>query len=139
MSEAQITAQPDTATVPEIFKFRFKKDKLGNKRPDLELKVPVLSMSGLIDVLNKGGKGAELVLESLSDTVRQVVANWVAETKPEDATQEKLPLNLFSWEAIANQDKKDRRTVTIDDETWAAFGGDYVEVMKRVRPNLTEE
>jgi hypothetical protein len=136
---AQVNANVDATTSKEKFVFRFKRDKLGSKRPNLELEVPVLNFAGLVSVLEKGGKGAELILEATTDVIRNAVAGWVSETKPEDATQEKLPLAQFSWDAIANQDKKDRRTVTIDEETWAGFASDYVEVMKRIQPNRTEE
>lgn len=130
---------PEQLTKKEKFTFRFKKDKLGNKRPNAEYELDVLTLDGLVDVLQKGGKGVELIFEAVADKYRDALASWVAETAEADATQEKLPLEKFTWEAIANQDKKDRRTVTISDETWAGFVADYVEVMSRVQPNKTKQ
>lgn len=130
---------PEQLTRIEKFPFRFKKDKLGNKRANAEYELPVLTLDGLVNVLQAGGKGVDLVFEAITGVYREALAAWVAETPEADATQEKLPLDKLSWEAIANQDKKDRRTVQIPEETWAGFSVDYVEVMSRVQPNKTKE
>lgn len=136
---ASIVVNQDSSVRNEEFVFRFKKDKLGNKRPDLKIVNPVITAEGIVKILETGGKGLELLLDSANDTYRSAIASWVSETAEADATQEKFPLDKFTWDAIANQDKKDRRTVQISDETWTGFSSDYLEVMKRVQPNRTEE
>lgn len=140
MTEAQ-TIVPGAPTTVQThkFEFRFKKDKLGNKRPNLELEASVPNLEGIIEIIQNGGKGLELLQEVVADTIRNSVAGWVADTDPEKATQALFPLAAHTWEAIANQDKKDRRSVTISDESWTAFGQDYVAVMKRVQPSKTDE
>ena len=140
MTEAtQIVPGADINVQTEKFEFRFKKDKLGNKRDNLELEVPVPNLSGLVDIIEKGGKGLFLLQDAVSDVIRAAVASWVAETDADKASQATLPLNQLTWDFIANQDKKDRRSVTISDEAWTAFGQDYVAVMKRVQPSKTDE
>lgn len=139
MTEASIVPGADTKVRTEKFEFRFKKDKLGNKRANLDLEVPVPNVTGIISIIEGGGKGLQLLEDAVSDTVRQAIASWVADTDADKASQATLPLANFTWDAIANQDKKDRRSATISEESWTAFGQDYVGVMKRVQPSKTDE
>jgi hypothetical protein len=117
--------------------FRFKKDKLGNIRPKVELEnFPVPSIAGIIAIIEKGGKELDLLRESIYDTVRGVVADWVGSA--EENNEKTFDPNAFTWEKIANMPKEDRRSVSIDPETWKAFAEDYIEVMPGVT-NKTKE
>lgn len=140
MTEAtQIVPGADANVQIEKFEFRFKKDKLGNKRENLELEVPVPNLTGIISIIEKGGKGFAMLQDVVSDAIRAAVAGWVADTDADKASQATLPLANFAWDFLANQDKKDRRSTIISEDAWTAFGQDYVAVMKRVQPSKTEE
>lgn len=149
---AAIQANFDKTVDATDFKFRFKKDKLGNQRANVELKAYVPSVEGIIAILEKGGKGLELLKDAISDTVRSAIAADVAEDeKYAQATFDAATLQLkdekgevtatlpkYSWEAIANQPREDRRASTIDTETWEAFAKDYQEVMPGVTAKSAE-
>lgn len=135
-SQAPVLANP---TVNELIQnkemtFRFKKDKMDYKRPNVELKnVPLPSVKGVAAILNKGGKGADLLMDAVYDVVRSVAAGIVAEDK--DVNETNFPWAKISWDAIANMEKADRRSTTISDETWADFAADYMAIM----PGLTNK
>lgn len=112
-------------------KFRFKKDKMGNQRPNVELKnMPVPSIDGLIAICQKGGKPLELLFDSMYDTVRSVVADWINSDEKNGA--DNFDPSKFTWEAIANMPKEDRRSAQIPEEQWTAFAEDYLKVMPGV-------
>ena len=118
------------ATVPAVslveMKFRFKKDKMGNQRPTVELKnVPVPNENYVITILEKGGKELKLLLEMMAGTVRNTAATIVSDD--EKITAENFPMEKVSWEAIANQERAER--ATISQETWEAFAKEYLEIM----------
>lgn len=127
---APATAAPSVSLVE--MKFRFKKDKMGNQRPTVELKsVPVPNENYVITILEKGGKELKLLLEVMAGTVRSAAASIVSDD--EKVTAENFPLEKVSWEAIANQERAERATIST--ETWEAFGKEYLEIM----PALTNK
>jgi hypothetical protein len=100
------------------FLFRFKKDKLGNKRANVKCEnVPVPSAEGIVEILRAGGKQLELLQEVVSDTVRGVLADYVSD---ENFAWEKFDVKQISWEAIANMPKegKTERQVTLASEVY---------------------
>jgi hypothetical protein len=123
-----ITPNSDNTVDTKEFKFRFKKDKLGNQRPTVELKLPVPSVEGIVAILEKGGKGLELLLDVVSDTIRGAAATYVADE--EKISQATFPVHKISWEAIATAPRAERRSIA--EEIWEAFAKDYVEVMPSV-------
>jgi hypothetical protein len=133
---ATIVPNFDKTVDAKDFKFRWKKDKLGNQRPTIEIKAGVPSMEGFVEILTKGGKGLELLQDAAYDVIRDALGAYFAEN--ETATADSLDLTKFTWEAIANQPKADRRASTISDEDWAAFAKDYIEVMPAVTNKSVE-
>lgn len=115
-------------------KFRFKKDKLGAQRPTVEIKAPVPSVEGIVAILEKGGKGLELLLEVCFDTVRGAIASYVGDN--ENASQETIPFDKYTWEAIATAPRAERKSIA--DEIWEAFAKDYIEVMPGVTGKSVE-
>lgn len=114
-------------------KFRFKKDKLGAKRADVELKILVPSLEGIKKILESGDKKQQdLLLEAIYDVTRDVVGGWVGDDP--EASQKNYEANAdkYSWAAIANMERADRRSVSIPEETWLAFAEDYQAVMPAV-------
>lgn len=130
-----VTATQEESTVKSMeFKFRFKKDKLGNQRPEVKLQVPVPTLTGLVEILTSGdAKQFQLLQDSCYDVIRDVLSSMVAEK--EDISQENLDLSKLTWAAIANMPKEDRRSSSIPEELWAAFVADYIAVM----PGLTSK
>ena len=127
--------QTQATTELKDAKFRFKKDKLGNQRPTVELKIAVPTFpAGIAEIAEKGGKGLELLMEVIYDTVRGAVAGYVGDN--ENAAQDNIPWDKFTWDAIANAPRAERRTIS--DEVWEAFAKDYIEVMPSVTGKSVE-
>lgn len=129
MTEAvqTINANFDKTLDSATMRFRFRKDKLGNTRSPVEIVAGVPSIEGIVKILENGGKGLELLQEAIHDTVRNAINNWVADD--EKASQATFKQEKFTWEAIANQPREDRRASAISAETWEAFAKDYQEIM----------
>ena len=143
MSDTQVNPQVDP--VPANFnslldvkdmKFRWKKDKLDNQRPTIEAKGFVPSVEGIAAIFNNQGKGLELLQEVMYDTIRSSVADYLNEN--EGATAESIDWTKFTWDAIANQSREDRRASSITPETWEAFAKDYIAIMPGIT-NKNEE
>jgi hypothetical protein len=125
-----ITPNFDKTVDAKDFKFRFKKDKLDNQRPTVEIKAGIPSVEGIVNILEAGGKGLELLQEAMYDVVRGAIGGWVSEN--ETASQATFDPAKFTWEAIANQPREDRRASSIPEELWTEFATDYQEVMPGV-------
>jgi len=130
MNAPQIDANFDNQVDAKDFSFRFKKDKLGTQRATVTLKTGVPSVEGIIQILTIGGKGLELLQDAMYDTIQAALRTWVSDT--ENAGQDTVDLAKFTWDAIANQPREDRRSGAISEEQWAAFSADYASVMPSV-------
>lgn len=109
--------------------FRFKKDKLGNKRADIKLdSVPTLTADGIVDILSRGDeKEVRLLLDACYDVSRSACQGIIGDD--ENMTAENFPYDKVTWAAIAAQPKEDRRSSSISDEAWEAFFKSYIEHM----------
>lgn len=116
-------------TVAQKFTFRFKKDKLGNKRAPVELNLPVPTLSGIVNILKAGGKELELLNDAIYGVIKSVTAEIVADNA--NISQDNFPVAQVLWSAIANMPKAER--ATIPQEQWDGFAADYLAVM----PGLT--
>jgi len=132
MNDTTNTINPafDNQVDTKDFTFHFKKDKLGNKRPSVELKLPVPSVEGIVAILEKGGKELELLQDAIYDVIRGQAATIVSDD--EKITQATFPAANVLWSFIANMPKADRRSSAIDASVWEAFAKDYIEVMPSV-------
>lgn len=137
------------------FKFRFKKDKLGNQRPNVEIKAGVPSVEGIIAIIEKGGKGLELLQDALYDVVRSAIsadvgedekanqatidsATYTIKVKGPDGKEVEQTFPKYSWDGIANQPREDRRASSIPDDQWEAFAKSYIETMPGVTGKSVE-
>jgi len=100
------------------------------QRQAVKLSVGVPSVEGIVQILEAGGKGLELLQEALYDTIQSALRPWVADT--DNASQDTIDLSKFTWDAIANQPREDRRSATISEESWKGFAADYIAVMPSV-------
>lgn len=129
-TQSGVTANFDNTVDFKDFTFHFKKDKLGNKRPSVELKLPIPSVEGIVAILEKGGKELELLQDAIYDVIRSQAAQIVSDD--EKITQATFPAANVLWSFIANMPKADRRSSAIDASLWEAFAKDYIETMPAV-------
>jgi len=116
-------------------KFHFRKvtdpeTKIETKRATVELPLPVLSVEGIIAVLEKGGKELELLQEAVASVIIEVAREYVNDHLEVNAHN--FPYDLLSWERIANLPQADRRGNGIAKEVWEDFAADYIAVMPAV-------
>lgn len=114
------------------FKFRFKKDKLDNQRPTVEIKGFVPSIEGIVSILEKGGKGLDLLKDAMYDVIRDAIGSDVGDNEKFDQAFYDANATKYSWDAIANQPREDRRASAISKEVWETFASDYIAVMPGV-------
>lgn len=138
---------PVGAATSKEFSFFFRTDKVrddegkvigtGRKHPDVKAVLPIPTYVQLIEMLQTGGKEAELMLDAVVNEIdkqaRQQINDW-REVNPAEAnfTATAFDLSKLSLTAIANMDKKDRAGNAISDEDWTAFLADYEHVMVNV-------
>lgn len=130
-AHAVIVARYNKMLTSQDFKFSFKTDKETSfKRPTVELRLPVLSVEGIVDILQNGEdrpKELQLLLDVLSEAVYDQARSIVNDD--EAITQENFPMDKVTWAHIANMPKAERRGGGIAKETWEEFVKDYVAVM----------
>lgn len=125
MTEAQ-TLQHNPNIEMKEFKFRFRKDKLGNQRPTFSIKAPVPSVEGLSEIILTEGKSRELLLEVVADYVRGIALGIVNDDEKING-QTNFPVASLDWNTIANTDRSERRTIAA--ELWEEFAKDYAAIM----------
>lgn len=112
------------------FGFRTIKDAdtgVETKRPTVEVKLPVLSFEGIVQVLQNGGKQLELLMQAVEGTYADFIKSKLAEDAT--ITSENFPYNEVTWDAIANQPESERKGRGIAKEVWEDFFKDYIAVM----------
>lgn len=109
--------------------FHFKKDKeLGTKRDSVKLRLPFLTVDGVVEILESGDtKQVELLLNAANEEIVKQARQQVNDK--EDISEDTVDYSALSWQAIANLPPAARRGGGISQETWAEFGKDYAMVM----------
>ena len=124
----------DVVTKPVRFNFKRTNDKvtgIETIREPIDLAIPYPSVQGIVNILQDGGKGLELLIEAMENVVNTAARDILGEDYKLNAST--FPTDKLSWEFIANMPKAQRRGGGIPKETWEAFGQHYTEVM----PELT--
>jgi hypothetical protein len=149
MSQDQATAAVVDTNLPYLpkemsFFFRTKKQKneLGEevevKRPTVKLNVPVITIDGLVALLNEGnGTKVAGLLSVLEDVIYKQAKEQVDED--EAITQEKLDLNKLTLDYILALPPSSRSSNAPTDEQWKLFEADYPATMAPVQPERTIE
>lgn len=122
------------------FHFKKSKDKdtgIETVREPVMLAVPYPSVEGIVAILEKGGKGLELLLEAMETVVNQQARNLLYEDTTLNAAT--FPVDKVSWEFIANIPKVQRKGGGIPKEVWESFTSDYVEVMPEATGKTVEQ
>jgi len=120
-------------------KFNFRANKeLGTKRPSLTLGIKVLTLQGLVAILETGTeKEINLILETLQAPILEQARAQVDEN--ESITQDTLDSTKLGWEYIATLEPATRRGGGIPKEVWEAFVVDYTEVMPAITGKTAEQ
>jgi len=126
----QVNYDFDVEAKETRFNFKKSKDKesgIETIRESVELAIPFPSMQGIIAILEKGGKGLDL----LRDAVEGIVTAQARELLYDDleANAATFPVEKLSWDFIANMPKAQRGGSGIAKEVWEDFGADYITVM----------
>jgi len=127
-------------TKPVSFNFKKSTDKVSGIetiRKPVILAMPYPSIEGVVAILEKGGKGLELLMEAIEGVVNSAARDLLYEDEKLNAAT--FPVDKVSWEAIANLPKAARRGGGIPKETWEAFAQDYVEVMPAITGKTLEQ
>lgn len=116
---------------------RFKTDKVGYKRPDITLGVPVPTADYLVQILNDGNTAEiDYVLALMKDSIVSFARDQVS--SKDNFTQEDLDLEKLKFHYIATLPPSERRGSGISKEVWEAFGEHYMKVMPALN-GKTEE
>lgn len=134
----QVPAESKRYASKEV-KFNFRKNaELGTKRPSVTLALKVLTLEGLVDILEGGDeKEIALVLETLQAPILTEARNQVDEN--ESITGETIDHTKLTWNYISNLEPAARRGGGIPKETWEAFVADYIEVMPAVTGKTADQ
>lgn len=129
-AKQSISAKFDNKVDPIEVSFSFRKNKeLDTKRPTVELVLPLVSLEGVVSILESGDeKQQQLLLQAVRDYQLTQARSLVDDD--ESITQDNFPLDQVTWEFIANMPKSDRRGAGIAKEVWEEFGKDYFTVIK---------
>ena len=137
-SSISMPANSGNYSVKEV-KFNFRENKqLGTKRPSITLPINVLTLQGLIAILESGNeKQLNLILETLQTPILEQARTQVDEN--ESITADTLDASKLTWESIATLEPAARRGGGIPKEVWEAFVVDYTEVMPAVTGKTSEQ
>lgn len=143
--ETNLTAAAIAAGTTAItfhFKARTIRDEAGNpiakskKQPSMTVGIKMPTASELVDVLQRGGKEAELVIAGVQQLIYQQARSQldeVIESFGNDAekvvTANDLDHSKLTLEYIASIPPTQRGGATISDEEWLAWYQHYTEVM----------
>ena len=144
-AEAQtqdVQANFDNTVDVKEYKFHFKttKDKesgIENKRPTVELKLPIPSVEGLVNILKAGGKQLDLLLSAAESIVVSQARSILNDN--DGMTDKDFPMDQCGWEFIANMPDAEKRGRGIPKEVWEDFATDYIAVMPGVTGKTVEQ
>lgn len=113
-------------------KFNFKKQldkvsKIETVREAVELAIAFPSIEGIIAIIEGGGKGLELLIETVEGQITDAARVIIADDTEINAGN--FPLDKISWEFIANMPKATRRGGGIPKDVWEGFAADYIAIM----------
>ena len=125
-----------------FFRTKEEKNQLGetvkSKRPTVKLNVPVITLDGVINLINEGnGTKIAGLLTVLEDVIYKQAKEQVDENEAID--QEKLDLTKLTLDYILTLPPSSRSSNAPSEEQWKAFELDYPAVMAAVQPDRTTE
>lgn len=142
MTDQTIVPNFDNKVDVKEYKFNFKttKDKETGeeyKRPSIELKLPVPSVEGLVDIYNAGGKPLELLQEAVAAIIIAQARSILNDN--ETMTADNFPVDQCTWDFIANMPEAEKRGRGIAQELWDGFTADYIATMPGLAGKTAEQ
>lgn len=142
MNDQTIVPNFDNKVDVKEYKFNFKttKDKETGeeyKRPSIELKLPVPSVEGLVDIYNAGGKPLELLQEAVAAIIIAQARSILNDN--ETMTADNFPVDQCTWDFIANMPEAEKRGRGIAQELWDGFTADYIATMPGLAGKTAEQ
>lgn len=123
----------DVNVIETKFNFKKSKDKdtgIETIREAVVLAMPYPSVDGIVTILENGGLGLELLLDSMNDVVNAAARTLLYDDINLNAST--FPVDKVSWDFISKIPKVQRRGGGIPKEIWEAFAEDYLSVMPDV-------
>lgn len=133
--QAIITANHDPLVDLKEVTFNFRKQtdpetKVETKRDSIVGRILVPSVEGIVAILQEGGKGLELLLQSVESTLVEYAKQVIGDDT--SITTETFPADKITWAELANLPDTDRRGRGIPKEVWEDFIASYVEHMPAI-------
>lgn len=125
-----------------FFRTRKEKNELGEtvetKRPTVKLNIPVITLDGVINLINEGnGTKIAGLLSVLEDVIYKQAKEQVDEN--EAISQETLDVSKLTLDFILTLPPSSRSSTAPSEEQWKAFELDYPAIMAAVQPDRTAE
>ena len=125
-----------------FFRTKEEKNQLGetvkSKRPTVKLNIPVITLDGVINLINEGnGTKIAGLLSVLEDVIYKQAKEQVDEN--EAISQEALDVSKLTLDFILTLPPSSRSSNAPSEEQWKAFELDYPAVMAAVQPDRTTE
>ena len=94
--------------------------------------MPVPTLDGVVAIITNGGKGLELLLESIAAVVKARARDIFTDDEKAELNPANFPYAKLDWDAIANLPKAQRSGGGIPKEQWDAFYVDYIATMPAI-------
>ena len=132
--------------IAKTYRFNFKsraiKDEAGKeigrtkKQPSVEVDLPILSADEIVELLQAGGKEAELIVSAAADIIygaaRQQfdeVIESFGDNHEKEVNASMLDYDKLTLSYVASIPASQRGTTALSEEDWVLFFEDYVAVM----------
>lgn len=130
-------AKPFTITIEKRFFFK-KADELGNKRAPVELKLPFITVDGLVEAL-ANEKQMNFVVDVVNEQIVDAAKAQVNDDTSPVNEQSQLDLSKLSLAYLASLVKSERDSVKITKEDWQSWAEDYKTVMPTVQKRTEKQ
>jgi hypothetical protein len=130
----------DVSVKPVNFNFKKSKDKdtgIETNRNTVQLPIPYPSVQGLINIIETGGKGLELVMEAMESVVNTAARDLLYDNLDMNAAN--FPADKVAWDFISKLPKAQRKGGGIPKEVWEAFAASYCEIMPEATGKSMEQ
>jgi hypothetical protein len=131
---ATLTPLPPSPIPGTVFrpkKFFFKKDEVGEKRPNVDLILPYPTEDRVLEMF-KDDKQRMILMDLINDLINDHAKLQVGDEKNPVNKQEELDITKLDLAFIASIPPGERRGGGIGKETWETFFADYVEIMPAI-------
>lgn len=127
-----IVANHDPMVDYKDISFGFRKTKdaetgIETKRENINVRLPIPSVEGIVAILEAGGNELELLQSAVESTIYDYCRSLLNDDPKID--EDNFPFDKVTWHAIANLPTSDKRGRGIAKEVWEGFLDSYTEHM----------